>query len=118
MRAAAGPAFDRNGDTLVGRGIGYAQRSGAVVAIAAEVEIDCRRGKVWARKFTVAHDSGLIINPDGLRLYRRQCRAGMVDFIGDLGEKLWQPTGIGTQFCSSRPKKVDTSSRVHPCRGW
>jgi Molybdopterin-binding domain of aldehyde dehydrogenase len=23
--------------------------------------------KVWARKFTVAHDCGLIINPDGLR---------------------------------------------------
>jgi len=34
------------------------------------------------------------------------------------GEKLWQPTSIGTQFCSSRPKKADTSSRVHPCRGW
>src|SRR5271167_1847388 len=26
-----------------------------------------RTGKVWARKFTVAHDCGLIINPDGLR---------------------------------------------------
>jgi len=63
MRAAAGPAFDRNGDTLVGRGLGYAQRSGAV----AEVEIDRRSGKIWARKFTVAHDCGLIINPDGLR---------------------------------------------------
>src|SRR5262249_6835729 len=40
---------------------------GAVVAIIAEVEIDRRSGKVWARKFTVAHDCGLIINPDGLR---------------------------------------------------
>jgi CO/xanthine dehydrogenase Mo-binding subunit len=38
-----------------------------VVAIIAEVEIDRRSGKVWARKFTVAHDCGLIINPDGLR---------------------------------------------------
>jgi CO/xanthine dehydrogenase Mo-binding subunit len=26
-----------------------------------------RSGKVWARKFTVAHDCGLIVNPDGLR---------------------------------------------------
>ena len=25
-------------------------------------------GKIWARKFTVAHDCGQIINPDGLRL--------------------------------------------------
>ena len=61
------PNPDRNGDTLVGRGIAYAQRSGAVVAIVAEVEIDRHTGKVWARKFTVAHDCGLIINPDGLR---------------------------------------------------
>jgi nicotinate dehydrogenase subunit B len=36
-----------------------------VVAIVAEVEMDRRTGKVWARKFTVAHDCGLIINPDG-----------------------------------------------------
>jgi CO/xanthine dehydrogenase Mo-binding subunit len=55
------------GATLVGRGIAYAQRSGAVVAIVAEVEIERHTGKVWAKKFTVAHDCGLIINPDGLR---------------------------------------------------
>ncbi|HWZ67068.1 MAG TPA: molybdopterin cofactor-binding domain-containing protein, partial [Stellaceae bacterium] len=61
------PRHDRSGDTLSGRGIAYAQRSGAVVAIVAEVEIDRRSGKVWARKFTVAHDCGLIVNPDGLR---------------------------------------------------
>jgi nicotinate dehydrogenase subunit B len=48
---------------LTGRGIAYAQRSGAVVAIVAEVEVDRHTGKVWARKFTVAHDFGLIINP-------------------------------------------------------
>ena len=42
-----------------------AQRSGAVVAIVAGVEIDRRSGKIWARKFTVAHDCGPIINPDG-----------------------------------------------------
>jgi nicotinate dehydrogenase subunit B len=51
----------------VGRAIAYAQRSGAVVAIVAEVEVDRRSGSIWARKFTVAHDCGLIINPDGLR---------------------------------------------------
>jgi nicotinate dehydrogenase subunit B len=61
------PNPNRSGDTLTGRGIAYAQRSGAVVAIVAEVEIDRRTGKIWARKFTVAHDCGLIINPDGLR---------------------------------------------------
>jgi hypothetical protein len=40
------PRPDRNGDTLTGRGIAYAQRSGAVVAIVAEVEIDRHSGKV------------------------------------------------------------------------
>ena len=44
------PNPDRNGSTLTGRGIAYAQRSGAVVAIVAEVEIDRHTGKVWARK--------------------------------------------------------------------
>ena len=34
------PKSDRSGDTLTGRGIAYAQRSGAVVAIVVEVEID------------------------------------------------------------------------------
>jgi CO/xanthine dehydrogenase Mo-binding subunit len=49
-----------------GRGIGYALRSGCRIAIIAEVEVNKRTGKIWARKFTVAHDLGLIINPDGL----------------------------------------------------
>jgi nicotinate dehydrogenase subunit B len=52
------PRPDRSGETLTGRGIAYAQRSGAVVAIVAEVEIDRHTGKVWARKFTAAHDCG------------------------------------------------------------
>jgi CO/xanthine dehydrogenase Mo-binding subunit len=49
-----------------GRGIAYAQRNGTRVAVVAEVEIDRSTGKIWARKFTVAHDCGQIINPDGL----------------------------------------------------
>jgi nicotinate dehydrogenase subunit B len=65
--ARPSPRRDRGGYTLTGRGIAYAQRSDAVVAIVAEVEIDRHTGNVWARKFTVAHDCGLIINPDGLR---------------------------------------------------
>ena len=39
---------------------------GTRVAVVAEVEVDRSTGKIWARKFTVAHDCGLIINPDGL----------------------------------------------------
>ena len=72
------PNPDRNGDTLTSRGIAYAQRSGAVVAIIADVEVDRHTGKVWACKFTLAHDCRLIINPEGLKrcMHRGQCRAG------------------------------------------
>jgi CO/xanthine dehydrogenase Mo-binding subunit len=62
-----GPNKGQGGkNTVTGRGIGYALRSGCRIAIVAEVEVDKRTGKIWARKFTVAHDLGLIINPDGL----------------------------------------------------
>jgi nicotinate dehydrogenase subunit B len=61
------PRKDQTGDKVSGRGIGYASRNGTRVAVIAEVEVDRRSGKVWARKFTVAHDCGQIINPDGLR---------------------------------------------------
>lgn len=54
--------------TVSGRGIAYARRSGSTVAIVAEVEVDRSTGAVWPRKFTVAHDCGLIINPEGLRM--------------------------------------------------
>ncbi|MCD6076015.1 MAG: molybdopterin binding aldehyde oxidase and xanthine dehydrogenase [Rhodospirillales bacterium] len=53
--------------TVSGRGIAYSQRGGTVVAIVAEVDVDRTSGKIWARKFTVAHDCGQIINPDGLK---------------------------------------------------
>ncbi len=60
------PRRDQNGNKVSGRGIAYAQRNGTRVAIVAEVDIDRSTGKIWARKFTVTHDCGQIINPDGL----------------------------------------------------
>jgi CO/xanthine dehydrogenase Mo-binding subunit len=52
---------------LKGRGLAYAQRADTVVAVVAEIEVYPREGRIWARKFTVAHDCGLIINPQSLR---------------------------------------------------
>jgi nicotinate dehydrogenase subunit B len=60
------PRRDQSGNNVTGRGIAYAQRNGTRVAIVAEVDIDRLSGRIWARKFTVAHDCGQIINPDGL----------------------------------------------------
>jgi len=61
------PRRDQAGNKVSGRGIAYAQRNGTRVAIVAEVDIDRQTGKIWARKFTVAHDCGQIINPKQLK---------------------------------------------------
>jgi CO/xanthine dehydrogenase Mo-binding subunit len=60
------PRKDQTGNKVSGRGIAYSQRNGTRVAVIAEVDIDRSSGKIFARKFTVAHDCGQIINPDGL----------------------------------------------------
>jgi nicotinate dehydrogenase subunit B len=60
------PRRDQTGSTVSGRGIAYSQRNGTICAVIAEVDVDRQTGKIWARKFTVAHDCGQIINPDGL----------------------------------------------------
>ena len=60
-------ARDRPGNILPGRGIAYAQRNGTIVATVAEIEVDRASGRIRAKKFTVAHDCGLIVNPEGLR---------------------------------------------------
>jgi nicotinate dehydrogenase subunit B len=51
------------GEIMTGRGVSLTERNGTVVAVIAEVEVDRRSGRVWPRKFTVAHDCGQIINP-------------------------------------------------------
>src|SRR5215470_12454715 len=60
-------ARDRSGDVLAGRGIAYAQRGGTIVAVVAEIEVEKKTGRIRPKKFTVAHDCGLIVNPEGLR---------------------------------------------------
>jgi nicotinate dehydrogenase subunit B len=66
-QARPSPRRDQTGNMVSGRGIAYSQRNGTRCAIVAEVDIDRTSGRIWARKFTVAHDCGQIINPDGLK---------------------------------------------------
>src|SRR6266571_497838 len=61
------PRATRSGDILSGRGVAYAQRNGTLVAVVAEIEVERKSGRIRGKKFTVAHDCGLIINPQGLR---------------------------------------------------
>ncbi|MEO5845679.1 MAG: molybdopterin cofactor-binding domain-containing protein [Caldimonas sp.] len=51
---------------LRGRGIAYAPRNGAVVAMVAEVEVEASSGKWRATRFVVAHDCGMVVNPRSL----------------------------------------------------
>ncbi|HEY2136292.1 MAG TPA: molybdopterin cofactor-binding domain-containing protein [Xanthobacteraceae bacterium] len=78
------PRRDQTGNKVAGRGIAYAQRNGTRVAVVAEVEVDRSNGKIWARKFTVAHDSGQIINPDGLE----KCIEGNI--VQGISRTLWE----------------------------
>ena len=50
-----------------GKGIAFAERGGTAVAVVAQVEVDRKSGRIWARRITVAHDCGLVINPLILR---------------------------------------------------
>lgn len=55
-----------NTDILTGRGIAYAFRSQTVVAVICEVEVNKQTGRIWAKRIVVAHDCGLVINPEAL----------------------------------------------------
>ena len=56
-----------SGEILTGRGIAYTIRGQTVVAQIAEVEVNRRTGHVWVKRIVVAHDCGLVINPETLR---------------------------------------------------
>jgi nicotinate dehydrogenase subunit B len=55
------------GNILTGRGIAYTFRSQTVAATIAEVEVNRRTGHVWVKRMVVAHDCGLVINPEGTK---------------------------------------------------
>ena len=52
-----------------GRGVAYVQydRTEAYVAAVAEVDVNPADGEIRVKRVVIAHDCGLIINPDGLR---------------------------------------------------
>ena len=62
-----GPRARDGARLATGRGIAYAPRNNATVAIVAEVEVDRDTGKYRVRRFTCAHDCGFVVNPSNLR---------------------------------------------------
>lgn len=63
-----GPNKNQQGKEIVrGRGIGMSNKEDTTVAIVVEIEVNRSTGLVRPVKFFVAHDCGLIVNPQGLR---------------------------------------------------
>ncbi|MDI3340299.1 MAG: molybdopterin-dependent oxidoreductase [Sphaerobacter sp.] len=67
-RPSPNPA-NGSGDVVRGRGVAYAQYEGeyAYVAAVAEVEVNRQSGEIRVPRVVVAHDCGIIVNPDGLK---------------------------------------------------
>jgi nicotinate dehydrogenase subunit B len=89
------PRKGQTGDKVSGRGIAYAQRNGTRVAVIAEVNIDRSTGKIFAKRFTVAHDCGQIINPDGLT----KCIEGNI--VQGISRTLWEEVKFDNKTVTS-----------------
>ena len=115
------PRRDQTGSKVQGRGIAYAQRNGTRVAVIAEVDVDRSTGKIWARRFTVAHDCGQIINPDGLE------KAIEGNIVQGVSRTLWEEVKFDDKNVTSvdwqtypilditeTPETIDTVLLNHP----
>ena len=89
------PRKDQTGNKVSGRGLAYAQRNGTRVAVIAQVEVDRATGNIWAKKFTVAHDCGQIINPDGLE----KCIEGNI--VQGISRTLWEEVKFDNKTVTS-----------------
>jgi len=89
------PRRDQTGNKVAGRGVAYAQCNGTRVAIVAEVEIDRGSGRIYAKKFTVAHDCGQVINPDGLA----KCIEGNI--VQGISRTLWEEVTFDNKAVTS-----------------
>jgi nicotinate dehydrogenase subunit B len=61
------PTARSTGATAHGRGVAMTRRAGGYTAAVADVEVNKSTGKVTVQRVTLAHDCGLIVNPDGVR---------------------------------------------------
>jgi nicotinate dehydrogenase subunit B len=115
------PRKGQTGSKVTGRGIAYAQRNGTRVAVIAEVEVDRASGKIFAKRFTVGHDCGQIINPDGLE----KCIEGNI--VQGISRTLWEEVKFDNKSVTSvdwmtypilditeTPEKIDFALVNHP----
>ena len=96
------PAPTSSGNIAAGRGVAVSARSNSVVAVVAEVEVDKSSGEVTVKKVAVAHDCGLIFNPDGLK---NQIEGNVIQGTSRalMEEVLYDSSGIKNLDWSSYP---------------
>jgi CO/xanthine dehydrogenase Mo-binding subunit len=66
-RPASGKRVQTGRGPVPGRGIAWANRDDVRVATIADVMVDPGTGQIRVKRVVVAHDCGLVVNPDGLR---------------------------------------------------
>ncbi|MVT64892.1 molybdopterin-dependent oxidoreductase [Bradyrhizobium pachyrhizi] len=66
-RPAGSKKPDGSGKLARGRGIAWVNRDDSRVATIADITVELATGKIKVDRVVVAHDCGLVVNPDGLR---------------------------------------------------
>jgi CO/xanthine dehydrogenase Mo-binding subunit len=96
------PAAASTGTKATGRGVALSDRAGTICGAVAEVEVDKNTGEVRVTRFTLAHDCGLIINPDGLK---NQIEGNIIQGVSRalLEEVKFDSSGIKTLDWASYP---------------
>jgi nicotinate dehydrogenase subunit B len=97
-----------SGGLLTGRGVALAEygvtpQSGTTwVGMVADVEVDPNNGRVRVPRIVVAHDCGLIVNPDGVR---NQIEGNVLQGLSRalLEEVTWEASGVTSTDWRSYP---------------
>ena len=90
------------------------RRTGGYAAAVADVEVNKSTGKVTVQRVTLAHDCGLIVNPDGVKnqvegnIVQGVSRALFEEVVFDAsGSRAWIGTAI--RFSSFPIVRISTS---------
>jgi len=96
------PAPPSTGSKATGRGVAVANRDNAIIIAVAEVEVDKTSGHVAVTRVTMAHDRGLIVNPNGLQ---NQIEGNVIQGVSRtlMEEVLFDESGIRSLDWASYP---------------
>ncbi len=96
------PTLASGKQKATGRGVAVANRANTMIAAVAEVEVDKSTGQVTVQRITLAHDCGLIVNPDGLK---NQIEGNIMQGVSRalMEEVLFDATGVKNLDWKSYP---------------